>query len=116
MFNNGSFKQAMMILVTGIALAAYTYLSQQATYFDPPNRIGEYPLGLDPMAWGMVAGLIVCAGTGLYVLFDMILGKHKWYQVLRWGVLSFWLAVGITVMIRFYALIQDGTVVPDWSL
>lgn len=116
MFNHGSFKQAAAIAFTGVGLAAYGYLSQQATFFDPPDRIGQYPFGLDPMAWGMVAALIICAGTGLYVMFDNWLGRYVIYRWLRWAALSFWLAVGIMVLVRMYVLIQNGTVVPDWSL
>ena len=59
---------------------------------------------------------LIVGGSFLYGLFDRWLGRYRLYRIVRWAVLSFWLAVGITVMIRFYALIADGTVVPDWSL
>lgn len=115
-FDHGTKHQAAAILLTGAVWAIRTYLIQQGTYFDPPPARDGYPFGAGPMAWGMVAGLIICGGTFLYGLFDQWLGRYVAYRWLRWAVLSFWLAVAITVMIRFYALIADGTVVPDWSL
>jgi hypothetical protein len=115
-FDHGSPKQAAAILLTGILLAGYTYLADPVEYLKPATPVESYPLGASPATWGALVAFIICGGSALYALFDGWLGRYSLYRWLRWFALSFWTAVGITVLIRMYISIKAGTVVPDWSL
>ncbi len=114
-FDHGTPRQAAAILLTGAAMAGYTYLGDPARYLATDTPVESYQLGMSPALWGAVVGFIICIGSVLYGFFDGWLGRYRVYHWLRWAALSFWTAVGITVLIRLYVSIQAGTVVVDWS-